>query len=190
MDLLLDDSEIVALAWLHRGGQFGRIAKGETANAHVAIGDAQLLAQRGAFGQLAEHLLAAVDPAGAEAYAVGGEHHRAQHEGAVLHVVAPVPAPEDEQDGGRAIVGVALHAHHPGVEPTYLIAQLFVLHCNDDWVLIAHAGGSPGACLKHGLEFFVGNLLGLEAAYAATLMDGLQYFVFFHICGICHIAVV
>ena len=96
MAVLLDDSEIVALAWLHRGGQFGRIAKGKAANAHVAIGDAQLLAQGGTFGQLAEHLLAAVDPAGAEAYAVGGKHHRAQHEGAVLHVVAPVPAPEDK----------------------------------------------------------------------------------------------
>lgn len=126
-----------------------------------------------------EHFPFPVDPAGAQAYGVGGVHHIAEDKGAVADGIAPLfqRRAEDEHDGRRVVIRIAFAVHYRRVHPDELSDYLRVLHGHDPGILVAHAGGRVGSGLKHGLQLFVCDLFLFETADAAAFAQGFQYLV-------------
>ena len=107
-----------------------------------------------AFG-LIEHLTLPVNPAGAESYLMGCQHHGLKDDAAVIDFVAIAPVGKDEDDGRRTVIGIASGSHHLGVHFLQTFDECRILHGNDqnslDGILEGSAAtwGGPTAGIRH-----------------------------------------
>ena len=165
---LLNDTVIILLARLYGVGVSRSIAQSQGADTHQAFGQVPYLHEDFAF-LAGKHRVLTVYPARSKPDGVGGKHHVAKDEASVFHAVHLVAGCQNDDDGWRAIVGIALHSHHLSVHPAQLGACFRVLYGNDKWLLGAMSCCGPSASLQYSLQFLVGNLVCLEAANTSSL---------------------
>ena len=93
---------------------FCLVADAQGTDAHQVLLDShvteQLLSLLGV-----EHLTLPVNPAGAESDLTGRQHHGLKDDAALIDFIAIVPVGEDEDDGGRTVIGITRGSHHLGV---------------------------------------------------------------------------
>ena len=171
--LLLDNLVIIRLARLWgMAASFCLVADAQGTDAHQILLDShvteQLLPLLGV-----EHLTLPVNPAGAESYLMGCQHHGLKDDAAVIDFIAIAPVGEDEDDGGRTVIGIARGAHHLSVHLPQPSDECRILHGNDMGMLGTHAGGRPRSGFQYLDEFVILDLLILELAHAATRLDAI-----------------
>ena len=153
--LLLYYLVIIRLAGLRgMAAAFGLIADAQGTDAHQILLDShvteQLLPLLGV-----EHLTLPVNPAGAESYLMGCQHHGLKDDAAVIDFIAVAPVGEDEDDGRRTVIGIASGSHHLGVHFLQTFDECRILHGNDqnslDGILEGSAAtwGGPTAGIRH-----------------------------------------
>lgn len=172
--LLLDNLVIIRLARLRgMAAAFGLVTDAQGTDAHQILLDShvteQLLPLLGV-----EHLTLPVNPAGAESYLVGCQHHGLKDDAAVIDFVAVAPVSKDEDDGGRTVIGIACGSHHFGVHLLQTFDECRILHGNDMGMLGSHAGGGPCSGLQYLDEFVILDLLIPELAHTTARLDAID----------------
>ena len=126
-----------------------------------------------------EHLALAVNPARGEAEGVGGVHHVAEDECAVVEAVGPDGrvGGEDKDDGGCAIVRVISGAHDGGIHGDEALDDIGVLDGDNPWVLTAMGSCGEGAGTKNGLKVVGVDLAGGVAADTTARAEAIDYLV-------------
>ena len=171
--LLLDNLIVIRLAGLRgMAASFCLVADAQGTDAHQVILDShvteQLLSLLGV-----EHLTLPVNPAGAESDLMGCQHHGLKDDAAVIDFIAIAPVGEDEDDGGRTVIGIARGAHHLGVHLPKPHDECRVLHGYDMGMLGTHASRRPCSGFEYLDEFVILDLLILELAHAAARLDAI-----------------
>ena len=155
--LLLDNLVIIRFAGLRgMAAAFGLIADAQGTNAHQ------------------EHLTLPVNPAGAESYLMGCQHHGLKDDAAVIDFIAVAPVGKDEDDGRRTVIGIASGSHHLDVHLLQTFDECRILHGNDMGMLGTHAGGRPCSGFQYLDEFVILDLLVPVFAHTAARLDAID----------------
>ena len=171
--LLLDNLVIIRLAGLRgMAASFCLVADAQGTDAHQVLLDSHVTEQLPSLLGV-EHLTLPVNPAGAESYLMGCQHHGLKDDAAVIDFVAVAPVSKDEDDGGRTVIGIASGSHHLGVHLPQPFDECRILHGNDMGMLGTHAGGRPCSGFQYLDEFVILDLLVLELAHAAARLDAI-----------------
>ena len=143
----------------------------------VIIRFAGLRGMAAAFGLIAdaqEHLTLPVNPAGAESYLMGCQHHGLKDDAAVIDFIAVAPVGKDEDDGRRTVIGIASGSHHLDVHLLQTFDECRILHGNDMGMLGTHAGGRPCSGFQYLDEFVILDLLVPVFAHTAARLDAID----------------
>lgn len=153
--LLLDNLVIIRFAGLRgMAAAFGLIADAQGTNAHQVFLDSHVTEQLPSLLRV-EHLTLPVNPAGAESYLMGCQHHGLKDDAAVIDFIAVAPVGKDEDDGRRTVIGIASGSHHLDVHLLQTFDECRILHGNDqnslDGILEGSAAtwGGPTAGIRH-----------------------------------------
>ena len=85
---------------------------------------------------------------------------------------------QDEDDDGRAVIGIGVGAHDGGVHLHQFVARGFIPDGDDHGRLPAHARGRPSPRFKDLVQKLFGDGVRLVSAHAAARFDILQNFSF------------
>ena len=172
--LLLDNLVIIWFAGLRgMAASFCLIADAQGTNAHQVFLDSHVTEQLPSLLGV-EHLTLPVNPAGAESDLMGCQHHGLKDDAAVIDFIAIAPVGEDEDDGGRTVIGIARGAHHLGVHLPQPFDECRVLHGYDMGMLGTHAGGRPCSGFQYLDKFVILDLLVPVFAHTAARLDAID----------------
>ena len=110
---------------------------------------------------------------------MGGVHHVAHDETAVIQVGGILPVGQDDQQGGRTIEGVGVLASHDGgVQAHEAVAQRLVRHLQNDGALPSHAAGGIQTGFHDLIQQFLRDGVRFVPADAPPGNEGVQNSVF------------